>query len=401
MSFNITVEGGTSVRLPTAGKYCDRDIIVTAEGGGVELDVVTASSLPAAVTNGQIVVITDTTPGTVYIDTDEPASPVTGDVWVKLEAEATVKLELTEESPYLRGGLTAAAQWDGSAWVSRDGYLGVDGAWEKISLSLPPIGTPLNDFTWEQISAISARGLADDYFSVGDAKEIVLNGTVGLTTFNNYSIWAFIIGIYHNPTREGGYYIHFQIGKSAQIDGKSLCFANEVTGSEAADGSFVMNLTNTTVGGWESCVMRTDILGNNAAPSAPESGSMMAALPSALRNVMKGAKKYSDNTGGAVDGASYMTETTDYLWLPSEWEVFGSKTYGNSAESTYQKQYEYYASGNSKVFYKHIDPATSISWWLRSARADHSGRFGVVTTASKASATNAGYACGINPCFCV
>lgn len=33
MSFNITVEGGTSVRLPTAGKYCDRDIVVTANGG--------------------------------------------------------------------------------------------------------------------------------------------------------------------------------------------------------------------------------------------------------------------------------------------------------------------------------------------------------------------------------
>jgi hypothetical protein len=34
MSHNITIEGGTSVRLPTAGKYCDRDIIVTATGGG-------------------------------------------------------------------------------------------------------------------------------------------------------------------------------------------------------------------------------------------------------------------------------------------------------------------------------------------------------------------------------
>lgn len=33
---NITVEGGTSVRLPTAGKYCDRDILVTAEGGGYD-----------------------------------------------------------------------------------------------------------------------------------------------------------------------------------------------------------------------------------------------------------------------------------------------------------------------------------------------------------------------------
>lgn len=40
MSHNITIEGGTSVRLPTAGKYCDRDIIVTAEGGTEDLDTV-------------------------------------------------------------------------------------------------------------------------------------------------------------------------------------------------------------------------------------------------------------------------------------------------------------------------------------------------------------------------
>jgi hypothetical protein len=33
MSHNITIEGGKSVRLKTAGKFCDRDIVVTAEGG--------------------------------------------------------------------------------------------------------------------------------------------------------------------------------------------------------------------------------------------------------------------------------------------------------------------------------------------------------------------------------
>lgn len=33
MSFNITVESGSSVRLPTAGKYCDRDIVITGNGG--------------------------------------------------------------------------------------------------------------------------------------------------------------------------------------------------------------------------------------------------------------------------------------------------------------------------------------------------------------------------------
>lgn len=30
--FNISINGGSSVRLPVAGKYCDRDIVVTANG---------------------------------------------------------------------------------------------------------------------------------------------------------------------------------------------------------------------------------------------------------------------------------------------------------------------------------------------------------------------------------
>lgn len=34
MTHNIEVEGGKTVRLPTAGKYCDRDILITATGGG-------------------------------------------------------------------------------------------------------------------------------------------------------------------------------------------------------------------------------------------------------------------------------------------------------------------------------------------------------------------------------
>lgn len=34
MSHNIEVESGKTIRLPTAGKYCERDILVTAKGGG-------------------------------------------------------------------------------------------------------------------------------------------------------------------------------------------------------------------------------------------------------------------------------------------------------------------------------------------------------------------------------
>lgn len=45
---NITVEGGKSVRLLTAGKYCDKDIVVTAEGGG-------GAELVASLLDGTIV----------------------------------------------------------------------------------------------------------------------------------------------------------------------------------------------------------------------------------------------------------------------------------------------------------------------------------------------------------
>lgn len=45
MSYNITVECGTSVRLPTAGKYCDRDIVVTATGGGSVSEPATISGI--------------------------------------------------------------------------------------------------------------------------------------------------------------------------------------------------------------------------------------------------------------------------------------------------------------------------------------------------------------------
>lgn len=39
MKYRITIEGGKSARLKTAGKYCDRDIVITATGeGGVPYD---------------------------------------------------------------------------------------------------------------------------------------------------------------------------------------------------------------------------------------------------------------------------------------------------------------------------------------------------------------------------
>lgn len=45
MSFDITVESGTSVRLPTGGKYCDRDIVVAAVSGGISPDDIASAGI--------------------------------------------------------------------------------------------------------------------------------------------------------------------------------------------------------------------------------------------------------------------------------------------------------------------------------------------------------------------
>ena len=83
---------------------------------------------------------------------------------------------------------------------------------------------------------------------------------------------------------------------------------------------------------------------------------------------MKSVTKYTDNTAnGGGNQASYITATTDYLWLLAEFEVQGARTYANSYEQNYQAQYQYFKSGNSKVAYKYNATGTAVYWWLRSA----------------------------------
>ena len=54
---NIQMEGGTSVRLLTEGKYCDKNIVVTASGGGGDTDIedgLVTRSLSGAYVNDRV-----------------------------------------------------------------------------------------------------------------------------------------------------------------------------------------------------------------------------------------------------------------------------------------------------------------------------------------------------------
>lgn len=251
---------------------------------------------------------------------------------------------------------------------------------------LPAIGTALNDISWADIKRISDAGLASSYFAVGDRKEVTLNGTCSKLSFSNQKYYCYIIGIDHNSAKEGTNRIHFQFGYTAASGGVHIAF---ISGYDD-DSDFYMNSSSTNAGGWNNSFMRNTVCAQ-----------FKTCLPSDLQSVLKTVTKYSDNTGGGSNTASYVTATTDDIFLLAEWEVFGARSYANSAEQNYQAQYAYYSAGNSKVRYRHSATGSTADWWLRSVCADYSYGFCRVGTSGSAGYLSARYSLGFAPAFCV
>ena len=265
------------------------------------------------------------------------------------------------------------------------------------AIKVTTVNTTLDSNSWATIKAVSDAGKGDNYWDVGDTRNIVINGNVGESVYKNITIAAFIIGFNHNSIIEGNNKIHFQIGKiSNKLIG--LCdgrYGSSVSGS----GYFSMNTYRTNAGGWNDSYMRKTLLGNSGTPSSPPSNSLLAAISADLRAVMKDVRKFTDNTGGGADHVSYVTGTTDYLFLLAEFEYHGSRTYANSAEKNYQKQYDYYKAGNSKVHNRFENPESAVDAWTRSAYAGNNDNFCLVNTDGTPNNNNADNSRALAPGF--
>ena len=268
----------------------------------------------------------------------------------------------------------------------------------NYSITLSFVDDVLNNNDWDTISEVSSAGEAANYWSVGDRKQVTLNGTVGSCSFSNYSTYAFIIGFNHNSSREGSNKIHFQLAKTALSGGTDICFTDSSYNSSGSSAAFRMNTSNTNSGGWEDSYMRNNICGTSKTST---SGRFMGAIPSALRNALKSVTKYTDNTGNASTSSSAVTATTDYIFLLSEYEVFGSCSIANSNEASRQQQYAYYSAGNSKVKYRHTSTSSTALWGLRSARRYNSSGFAIVDASGGVSHYSASRSLGVAPGFCV
>lgn len=121
---------------------------------------------------------------------------------------------------------------------------------KKYILEMYDISKTLNDNDWATISIVSKTGLASNYWSIGDAKNIVLNGNVGNLSLTEYNISVFILDFNHDSAEEGGTkdgitFSGFKNVPSAEIDvALTYLYGSYRTG-------FYMNPTATNFGGVE------------------------------------------------------------------------------------------------------------------------------------------------------
>lgn len=295
------------------------------------------------------------------------------------------------------GAYTVTATKNGQ---TTSGSVNVVSGTTSYSLTLSFVSSTLNNNEWSVIKSVSDAGQGANYWSIGDRKAVTLNGTVGKLSLSNVTTYAFIIGFNHNASVEGSNRIHFQLAKTALSGGTDVCLCDSYYNSTVSTtGYFSMNSSRTNSGGWASSQMRTNICGTSL---SSYSGTIIAVIPAALRAVLKSVTKYTDNTAnGGGSTASYVTATTDYFFLLSEFEVFGSITYGNTNEKNKQAQYAYYSAGNSKIKYKHDGTSTAARWWLRSPSASGSTNFVNVGTDGTVTSSYAYFSLGFAPGFCV
>ena len=292
------------------------------------------------------------------------------------------------------------------------------------------IGT-LDETAWAAISQVSAAGQAASYWHVGDCKKIHLQGQMGTLSLNT-DLYCYILGFDHNWTEESNGLAHgidFGTFKTAASSGIDVALVDSYYGSyQSYNGTKYFQMCHwgpsdygANYGGWYASDMRYDILGSTdteptpygvakasgakgADPTTtcatnPVANTLMACLPSDLRAVMKCMVKYTDNTGGGSDTASYVTSGKDYLPLLAEKEIFGSRTYANSAEQNKQAQYAYYSGSNSKVKYRHSSTGSTCYWWERSPFYDDSIGFCYVVTDGDADYSVASGSRGVAPAF--
>ena len=249
--------------------------------------------------------------------------------------------------------------------------------------------------TTQPIDGISyINGLPNDWnimkeigAAISRASEIINANTTGSVYVYKENAWAYKItpGDTINVTSQIGTYTYAVMG----FNNFALTNQNHYSGTHTAAGltfgavdcvtTAKMNSTNTNSGGWGKCEMRTSTM-----------LTLQSGMPDTLAEVKVPYVDYNNQ--------STILYSDDYMFLPAEKEVFGTRSQSPTTEANALTQFAYYKNGGSKI--KNIS-GSAVSWWLRSVTYSYSNIFCGVSSSGGTGIGGTSLAYGAAPCFCV
>ena len=238
-------------------------------------------------------------------------------------------------------------------WIVSDGILSIVVVVDAVKQFYIGFGNPiLENNSWDVISIVAESGQASSIWSVGDTKNITIDGV-------SYPVQ--IIGFNHDTKTAGG-----KAGITFQM-------------VNCLNTAYQMNSSNTNVGGWKSSAMRSRM------------SEFLGQLDEDLKSVIKPVNKLVS----VGNNTSTIETVSDKLFLLSDVEIFGSTTNSFAGEGS---QYDWYKAGNTKV--KKAD-GSPYHWWDRSPRSGSTYDFCAVDLNGNAGGSGASNSLGVSFGFCV
>ena len=221
---------------------------------------------------------------------------------------------------------------------------------------------------------------------ISEASDSINANTTGSVYVNNGNTWAYKItpGNTISVTSTAGTYTYAVMGfNNFALTNQNHYGGNHTTagltfGAVDSVGKYRMNSSNTNSGGWKNCLMHTSTM-----------PTLQNGMPATLAQVKVPYVNYNQST---------ILYSDDYLFLPAEKEVFGTRTESIAVEADALTQFAYYKNGGSKI--KKVS-GNAWWWWLRSAKHDRDDSFCAVWQQGGAAYNDPPNSLGASPCFCV
>lgn len=199
---------------------------------------------------------------------------------------------------------------------------------------------------------------------ISEASDSINANTTGSVYVNNGNTWAYKItpGNTISVTSTAGTYTYAVMGfNNFALTNKSNYGGTHNTagltfGAVDCVMNAKMNSSNTNNGGWGNCLMRTSTM-----------RTLKNGMPTTLAQVKVPYVDYKNQ--------NVVLYSDDYMFLPAEKEVFGTRKHSPEAEANALTQFAYYKNGGNKI--KSLS-GSAVLWWLRSVYSNYDQHFNYV-----------------------